>query len=120
MKPPCEIVVWYVIPAIRAELAKSLISYGMKQKDVSELLDITQPAVSQYTTSKRGKGIDLSDELLADIGDFAYKLYNGEAQKCDIISKTCSLCSKINTRDVANKVGLELSAQCQSCINCKK
>ena len=47
MKPPCEIVVWYVIPAIRSELAKDLLALGMKQKDVSELMDITQPAVSQ-------------------------------------------------------------------------
>ena len=37
MKPPCEIVVWYVIPAIRSELAKELLNLGMKQKDVSEL-----------------------------------------------------------------------------------
>ena len=36
MKPPCEIVVWYVIPAIRSELAKELLNLGMKQKDVSE------------------------------------------------------------------------------------
>ena len=33
MKPPCEIVVWYVIPAIRSELAKDLLALGMKQKD---------------------------------------------------------------------------------------
>ena len=35
MKPPCEIVVWYVIPAIRSELAKELLNLGMRQKDVS-------------------------------------------------------------------------------------
>ena len=28
MKPPCEIVVWYVIPAIRSELAKELLNLG--------------------------------------------------------------------------------------------
>ena len=47
MKPPCEMVVWYVIPAIRSELAKDLLKLGMKQKTISELMDITQPAVSQ-------------------------------------------------------------------------
>ena len=59
MKPPCELVVWYVLPAIRSELAKSLLSLGMKQKDVSQLMDITQPAVSQYITDKRGSGINI-------------------------------------------------------------
>ena len=63
MKPPCEIVVWYVIPAIRSELAKELLNLGMKQKDVSELMDITQPAVSQYITDKRGSGIKLDDDV---------------------------------------------------------
>ena len=29
MKPPCEIVVWYVIPAIRSELAKELLNLGL-------------------------------------------------------------------------------------------
>ena len=50
----CEIVVWYVIPTIRSELAKELLNLGMKQKEISELLDITQPAVSQYISDKRG------------------------------------------------------------------
>ena len=40
MKPPCEMVVWYVIPAIRSELAKDLLALGMKQKKISELMDI--------------------------------------------------------------------------------
>ena len=51
MKPPCEMVVWYIIPAIRSELAKDLLKLGMKQKKISELMDITQPAVSQYLKS---------------------------------------------------------------------
>ena len=88
MKPPCELVVWYVLPAIRSELAKSLLSLGMKQKDVSELMDITQPAVSQYITDKRGSGIKFNDEVNSLINDFASELYSGEAKKSDIISKT--------------------------------
>ena len=71
MKPPCEIVVWYVIPAIRSELAKELLNLGMKQKDVSELMDITQPAVSQYITDKRGSGIKLDERVAGLIPDLA-------------------------------------------------
>ena len=29
MKPPCEMVVWYIIPAIRSELAKDLYLGGI-------------------------------------------------------------------------------------------
>ena len=71
MKPPCEMVVWYVIPAIRSELAKDLLKLGMKQKTISELMDITQPAVSQYLTDKRGSGIEFNDDVKQLIQDFA-------------------------------------------------
>ena len=60
MKPPCEVIVWYVIPTIRAELAKELVKMGMSQKDISERLGITQSAVSQYIKDKRGKGIPVN------------------------------------------------------------
>ena len=100
MKPPCEIVVWYVIPAIRSELAKDLLALGMKQKDVSELMDITQPAVSQYITDKRGSG-------------------NGEAKKTEIIGRTCSICKHIKIGDVLKQLNIDkndLDEDCQGCL----
>ena len=100
MKPPCEIVVWYVIPAIRSELAKDLLALGMKQKDVSELMDITQPAVSQYITDKRGSGIELSPNVKEMVKELAVQLRNGEAKKTEIIGRTCSICKHIKIGDV--------------------
>ena len=119
MKPPCEIVVWYVIPAIRSELAKELLNSGMRQKDVSELMDITQPAVSQYITDKRGSGIKLDDNVKMMIHDFAYELSIGKATKADLISRTCEICKKIETTDVLSQLGIdksELGDDCQSCM----
>ena len=63
MKPPCEVIVWYVIPTIRAELAKELVKMGMSQKEISARLGITQSAVSQYIKDKRGKGIPINKEV---------------------------------------------------------
>ena len=85
MKPPCEMVVWYVIPAIRSELAKDLLKLGMKQKTISELMDITQPAVSQYLTDKRGSGIEFNDDVKQLIQDFADDLNDGTAIKTEDI-----------------------------------
>ena len=119
MKPPCEVVVWYVIPAIRSELAKELLNLGMKQKDVSELMDITQPAVSQYITDKRGSGIKLNDNVRKMVHDFAYQLSVGEASKADLISRTCSICKHVETADVLNQLNIdksELGEDCQSCL----
>ncbi|MGN0177708.1 MAG: transcriptional regulator [Methanobrevibacter sp.] len=119
MKPPCEIVVWYVIPAIRSELAKELLNLGMKQKEVSEIMDITQPAVSQYITDKRGSGIKLEDNVRDMIKEFAFKLYQNEATKADLISTTCKICRHVELTDVLDQLNIdksELGEECQSCI----
>ncbi len=119
MKPPCEIVVWYVIPAIRSELAKELLNLGMKQKDVSELMDITQPAVSQYITDKRGSGIKLDDNVRQMIKDFAFELSIGESSKADLIPRTCSICKNVSPTEVMEQLGInksELDEDCQSCM----
>ncbi|MCQ2971359.1 hypothetical protein SAMN05216439_1002 [Methanobrevibacter gottschalkii] len=119
MKPPCEIVVWYVIPAIRSELAKELLNLGMKQKDVSELMDITQPAVSQYITDKRGSGIKLDDNVRDMIKNFARQLSVGEATKADLISTTCKICNHVKLSDVLDQLNIdksELGEDCQSCL----
>lgn len=119
MKPPCEIVVWYVIPAIRSELAKELLNLGMRQKDVSELMDITQPAVSQYITDKRGSGIKLDDNVRKMIQDFARELAEGEATKAQLIGRTCAICKHVETSDVLEQLNIdksELGEDCQSCL----
>ena len=119
MKPPCEIVVWYVIPAIRSELAKELLNLGMKQKDVSELMDITQPAVSQYITDKRGSGIKLDEDVREMIRNFARELSEGEATKADLITRTCNICHHVEVSDVLEQLNIDkskLSEDCQSCL----
>lgn len=74
MKPSCELVVWYIIPSIRSELAKELLNLGMKQKQIFKLLDITQPAVSQYISDKRGHGIKFDEHTQDMIRVFAKDL----------------------------------------------
>ncbi len=119
MKPPCEMVVWYVIPAIRSELAKDLLALGMKQKKISELMDITQPAISQYITDKRGSGIKFNDDINDLIKDFAKDLYDEKATKLDIIPRTCQICRKIKAEDVLCQIHKEkgdVGFDCQACL----
>ena len=119
MRPPCEIVVWYVIPSIRSELAKELLNLGMKQKEISELLDITQPAVSQYISDKRGHGIKFTDDIQSLIRQFAMDLKDGQLTQSDIISRICDLCRKIKTEDVVCQLHKEkdnISLNCNACM----
>ena len=119
MKPPCEIVVWYVIPAIRSELAKELLNLGMRQKDVSELMDITQPAISQYVTDKRGSSLKFTDEVNELINDFAKDLYDEKATKSDIIPRTCHICKRIKAEDILCQIHKEkgnVDFDCHACL----
>ncbi|MBI4439248.1 transcriptional regulator [Candidatus Woesearchaeota archaeon] len=61
---PQEIQVWYVLPALRRELAAALIErHGLTQKKAAGLLGVSEGAVSQYQSAKRGAGVDLGNEL---------------------------------------------------------
>lgn len=119
MRPPCEIVVWYVIPTIRSELAKELLNLGMKQKQISEILDITQPAVSQYISDKRGHGIKFEPEVQNMIKDFAQDLVEGKASQMDIIPKMCEICKKVKAEEVVCQMHKEkdnIPLNCTACM----
>jgi len=92
MKPPCELIVWYVIPTIRAELSKELIKLGLSQKEVSEKLGITQSAVSQYVKDKRGRGIPVNKQVRKAIKTLAKEIADGTAGK-DVIPGICAVCA---------------------------
>lgn len=54
---PEELAVKSALPALRASIAKKLLSeYGFTQKKVAGLLGVTQTAISYYLSNKRGSG----------------------------------------------------------------
>ena len=71
---PQEIDVWYVLPAIRKELAMALVELGLKQKDVAKLLGITEAAVSQYKNEKRAKELVFEENVKAEIKKSAQRI----------------------------------------------
>jgi len=119
MRPPCEVVVWYVIPAIRSDLTKELLNLGMKQKQVCDVLDISQPAISQYVSDKRGHGIKFEPEIRDMIREFAKDLVDGKADQRDIIPKTCEICRKIKAEEVICQLHHEkdkIPTNCTACM----
>jgi predicted transcriptional regulator len=55
MRVLCEVVVTEILPTLRALITSDLMrTYGFNQVEVSQLLSITQPAVSQYRRGLRG------------------------------------------------------------------
>ena len=71
---PQEIEVWYIIPAIRRELTKSMIGLELTQKKVVRRMGITEAAISQYLSSKRAKEVVFSNAVLDEIRKSAKKI----------------------------------------------
>ncbi|MCL5730254.1 MAG: transcriptional regulator [Candidatus Pacearchaeota archaeon] len=90
---PQELEVWYLIPALRRELAKIFIQqYGLKQKKAAECLGITEAAISQYLKSKRGSEIKFSEKAMKEIKRAAKGVVEG---KEDIMKEIYSLCVQL-------------------------
>lgn len=78
---PQEIEVWYLIPGIRRELAKFLVEdYEMNQKKISEILGITESAISQYLKNKRGNEMKFSKEDMKLIKKSAEHIAKNKAE----------------------------------------
>ncbi|MDL2247041.1 transcriptional regulator [Methanobrevibacter sp. OttesenSCG-928-K11] len=121
MKQPCEIVVWYAIPAIRSLLAKELSKLGMKQIEISNVLEITQPAVSQYLSDKRGGGeVKFNDEIDLMIRNLALDLYKENISQIDMIPRICDICRKIRVDDILCMLHKEKGGvpdKCKLCLD---
>lgn len=65
---PQEIEVWYIIPAIRKELARVLTeNHGLTFEKTGEILGISKAAVSQYLSNKRATKLKLNNEIKKEI-----------------------------------------------------
>ncbi len=102
MKMPCELIVWYILPAIRSSIAESMIKdYNLRQTEVAQKLGITDAAVSQYLSSKRAK-IEIKDpKIRKQIKETTKRIVNGGED--NIIIETCKLCDLLkNSKLLAN------------------
>ncbi|MBD3202804.1 helix-turn-helix domain-containing protein [Candidatus Woesearchaeota archaeon] len=71
MKTPQEITVWYILPALRRELTIELKNRNLLQKQIAKVLDVTEPAVSQYMRNKRAKTVEFPQDLKKEIHESA-------------------------------------------------
>ncbi|MFW5952553.1 MAG: transcriptional regulator [Candidatus Natronoplasma sp.] len=96
----CEEFVNEYMPTVKAHIAYILYNnYELKQIEISEILDITQPGVSQYIRGSRGKTTELSKEIEKTIEVVAEEIYNsneeGKLTKEKVDDLMCEICKKI-------------------------
>lgn len=104
-KTPCEKIVWNLLPAIRRELAISLINeQKLSQKEVAVRLGLSEAAVSRYINRKRGGlGILKNENVKNQINKSAKKIVKGDEKV--VINETCQVCKLLQS----NKILIEIT-----------
>ena len=104
---PQEIEVWYIIPAVRKELAMLLTGkYELSYEKAGIILGISKAAISQYLSNKRANKIKLDSNTKKEITQSAKiiiknpKLAVSEVQRILKFMKdnrcSCNVCKKYN------------------------
>ncbi|MFX1512880.1 MAG: hypothetical protein ACFFCQ_09865 [Promethearchaeota archaeon] len=65
---------WILTPSVRREITLELIRRGRTQREISQILKVTEAAISQYKNAKRGKAYQFSDTEMSWIQDTATKI----------------------------------------------
>lgn len=109
---PQEIEVFYLLPAIRRDIAISLKESGIEQKKIAKLLGISEPSVSHYFNSKRATVVEFPAEIKKEIKTSAQNI----GTSSDLLRETqrilklihgereiCRVCHDVNKSSVSQK-----------------
>jgi predicted transcriptional regulator len=97
----CESVARHVLPLYRAYVAKELVEkYGYTQVNAAKKLGTTQPAISQYLSSKRGrKKIANYDEIVPLVqkasAKVAKRMATAAMSRDEFNGSFCDLCKEL-------------------------
>ncbi|KXS44906.1 MAG: hypothetical protein AWU59_282 [Methanolobus sp. T82-4] len=92
-----------VLPAIRAEIARVIISeHGRSQQEAAEVLGLSRAAVSQYLSEKRGAEVNFSEDTYKEIRNFTFELLAGMSPK-DEVAGMCNICKYVQKSGWLNR-----------------
>lgn len=115
---PEELAVKSALPALRASIAKKLLSeYGFTQIKVAESLGVTQTAISYYLGNKRGSGAQESvqDETVKKtISEIANMLAQKNVDRRAVATKFTEALSYIRKNHLLCKVHKQYEPQLDS------
>ena len=116
---PQEIEVWYIIPALRRELAKSMINdLKLTQKHIAKCMGLTEAAVSQYLSSKRAKAVVFSDAILKETKASAKRIVENDRLLIPEMIRLTKLTDvKQVMCDLHKKQDVKLPEDCETCFD---
>ena len=128
LRPPCEIVVRYVLPAFRSMVAKQLIEqYRFTQVAAAKKLGTTQAAISYYLDAKRGgkrlEQLGSSPTIQAAIISIAEGIASDRMKAEEAMTAFCDLCNDLRKQDVVctmHQASVSLPQVCDICPTASK
>lgn len=122
MKPYCEIASQYLLPTLRALIAKNLMEkYKLTQQDVALKLGLTQSAVSQYMRQLRGskiKIIEKDKDLLVEIEKFSSRIASGELNSLTALDDFCNICKLARKKKIICEFHTKYFPELKECKIC--
>ncbi len=80
------------VPSVRAEIARELASsHKLSQTEISGMIGVTQPAVSQYLRQIRGK-VSFNDDVLLQIRNVCERIINGKIDRDGLETELYNIC----------------------------
>lgn len=102
MKPPCMIIVQYILPALRVAIAKELIEkFELRKIDVADKMNVTPAAITQYMKRSRGDTASLMIERSGNVKDLVSDISRDLAEKKSppdvLLMKLCRACRAVRS-----------------------
>lgn len=108
MRTVCETMALYVVPAVRAMIARDLIEgHRMTQKEAAKRLGMTQPAVSQYKKHLRGtrtKTLEKDGTIEKMVTRISGLLAKNEIGPEEAATEICGICRYVRENKLVGKI----------------
>jgi len=99
---PCEVGVKTVLPAVKAIMARNIVTnHGLNEKQTADLLGLSQSAVSRYIGRERGSNlvaIENTPEVLNLIDQMILSLIKEPDNKRQVLELFCQTCTTIREK----------------------
>jgi len=116
---PQEIEIRYILPAIRRELAKTLIEeHNLSQKEVAKILGLTEAAISQYQHSKRASHVVFSGNIISEVKSSAKKILADKTSRQRLIAEIYRISNLATVRQILCDIHRSQSKELENCTIC--
>jgi len=102
MRTYCEIIASEFLPIARALIAKILIEkYKYTQKQVAEILNVSQPLVSFYLNGLRAKNFKkrIDEKLLKRIEEICKQIVNGNISSKNLLIEILNIAKEVYSKE---------------------